>query len=233
MEISTVDINPKHIRISKRTIAKLMGVDPENIPEPYNEIIKRELLESLNYIDVRGGVAVSSDIVIYPEGTFSFANVKFNAGKKIVDFLAGSDKLVFFVCTVGEEVTRRSRQNMNNGDMLVGYIIDTIGSLFIEGAVDILLERLKTEYGKKGLKVTNRYSPGYCNWKTNDQRELFGLFPEGFCGIRLSESGLMIPLKSLSGVIGIGKEVVFKKYECRNCNIINCIHREINSTTLI
>jgi hypothetical protein len=60
-----------------------------------------------------------------------------------------------------------------------------------------------------------------------EQNKLFSFLPEGFCGVTLSESALMIPLKSISGVIGIGKEVMFNQYSCSDCNDANCIYRKI------
>jgi len=56
-----------------------------------------------------------------------------------------------------------------------------------------------------GKKITNRYSPGYCGWDVTEQHKLFQLMPENYCGIKLTPSALMDPVKSISGIIGIGK----------------------------
>ena len=76
-----------------------------------------------------------------------------------------------------------------------------------------------------GHKITNRYSPGYCGWKTSEQFMLFRIFPENFCGVRLTESALMKPIKSISGVIGIGSHVEYHEYHCDLCDAVNCMYR--------
>ncbi len=80
----------------------------------------------------------------------------------------------------------------------------------------------------KGLHVTNRYSPGYCGWSVAEQGMLFSFLPKNFCDIRLTESSLMIPLKSVSGIIGIGKELRRKGYKCDFCDIANCLRSNKN-----
>lgn len=228
MEVFTIEIQAEEIALDKGIIAELAGVNPENIPEPYNSIILRELDQTVNYNNIRGGFVISENIHLLPdEGVFKFNDLVFNAGSKIVNYLAGSEKLAFFACTAGEEVTLRSRQLMKTGYMVEGYIVDSIGSLLVEGAADIVMEKLKNEIDPEGLNITNRYSPGHCDWRLDQQKKLFSLFPEEFCGIRLSESSLMIPLKSLSGVIGIGTEVNLNGFLCDECDLMNCIYREV------
>jgi cobalamin-dependent methionine synthase I len=81
--------------------------------------------------------------------------------------------------------------------------------------------------------ITNRYSPGYCDWPVKDQQKLFSFFPEKFCGIRLSESSLMYPIKSLSGMIGIGSLVSYQLYPCDSCKDENCQYRKLRQTVSI
>jgi hypothetical protein len=228
MEASIIEIKSEEIRLDRRLIAELVGVNPDNIPEPYNTIIKKEIDYTVNYTCIKGGFIISDNVGINPgKGVFTCEDLTFNAGRKIVSYLAGSEKLAFFVCTAGEEVSLRSSQMMKAGNMLEGYIIDSIGSLLVDGAADIVFEKLKNDVTAEGLKITNRYSPGHCNWRLDEQKKLFSRFPDGFCGIRLSESSLMIPLKSISGVAGIGPDVSFKGFICDDCDISNCIFRDI------
>ncbi len=226
MDFFTVEINPCDIHIGKKLIAELMGVDPENIPEPYNGIIQRELDQIINYRNIRGGFCISENFEISKkDNVFRFENTEFIAGKQLISKLVNSERLAFFICTAGEEITLRSREQMRTGDMLEGYVSDITGSLLVEGAMDLLHDILRKKCIEEGLKITNRYSPGYCNWKVTEQRKLFRLFPENFCGVRLSESAMMIPLKSVSGVIGIGRDVEYDQHLCNECSEIICTFR--------
>jgi hypothetical protein len=78
-----------------------------------------------------------------------------------------------------------------------------------------------------GKKITNRYSPGYCGWDVTEQHKLFQLIPENYCGIKLTPSALMDPVKSISGIIGIGENVKNNPYTCRLCNQNDCVYRGI------
>jgi hypothetical protein len=229
MEAVLVEIKAEDIIPDPGVIAGLAGVNPENIPEPYNTIIRKEIDYTANYTNIRGGYIVSENISLSTaDGSFKFGDIDFYPGKRIVDYLTGSEKLALFVCTAGEEVTLRSRQMMKSGYMVEGYIIDSLGSLLVDAATDIIIQKLRNEINPEALKVTNRYSPGHCNWRLDEQKKLFSCFPEGFCGISLSESSLMIPLKSVSGVAGIGANVGFSRFICDDCDISNCIFRDIN-----
>jgi hypothetical protein len=48
------------------------------------------------------------------------------------------------------------------------------------------------------------YSPGYCGWDITGQRALFAALSPDDIGVTLTESCLMQPLKSVSGVLVVG-----------------------------
>jgi len=90
-------------------------------------------------------------------------------------------------------------------------------------------EELRKEVAVRGMKITNRFSPGYCGWDVAEQHKLFTFFKDNFCGITLTDSALMNPVKSVSGVIGIGSNVRFSEYKCKLCGDKNCIYRNKKS----
>jgi len=73
------------------------------------------------------------------------------------------------------------------------------------------------------------YSPGYCGWKVAEQSKLFKMFPADFCNIGLTESMMMDPVKSISGIIGVGRDVKFDAYTCNLCNSLNCLYKNLKS----
>jgi cobalamin-dependent methionine synthase I len=77
-----------------------------------------------------------------------------------------------------------------------------------------------------GYKITNRYSPGFCGWQTSEQFKIFKLFPANFCGVTLTESAVMNPIKSVSGLFGVGQHVEYHEYHCELCDAVNCIYRD-------
>ena len=130
-----------------------------------------------------------------------------------------------FVCTAGPEINDRAKELNDKGELVEAYLIDILGSVMVEKAMDKIQEALRERMTVEGLKITNRYSPGYCDWNVSEQKMLFSFLPEKFCDITLSESCLMHPTKSVSGIIGIGEHVKFDKHVCHACSSVNCLYR--------
>jgi hypothetical protein len=49
------------------------------------------------------------------------------------------------------------------------------------------------------------------------------------CGVMLTESSLMLPIKSVSGVIGLGPDVRHQDYTCGLCSYADCFRRKRKS----
>ena len=141
--------------------------------------------------------------------------------------LKKADSLAVFLCTAGEEIGIRTRKAMSEGDPLTGYIYDIIGSIVVDAAADRMQSELEKTILSAGKKITNSYSPGYCGWDVSEQHKLFRLIPDNFCGIRLTDSALMDPVKSISGIIGIGENVRYNPYRCSLCDMKDCAYREL------
>lgn len=113
------------------------------------------------------------------------------------------------------------------GDMVKIYIADALGSIITEKAADCMEMALDSCICTKGWKHTNRFSPGYCGWHVSEQQKLFSLFPVSDpCGVRLTDSSLMVPIKSVSGVIGVGANVHKMEYTCGLCTYDKCYRRK-------
>ncbi len=71
------------------------------------------------------------------------------------------------------------------------------------------------------------YSPGYCGMPLTEQTKLFGLFDPENVGVRLSSDCLMRPLKSVSGLIGLGPAEDVKEFgsPCDRCELRGCAMR--------
>ena len=59
-----------------------------------------------------------------------------------------------------------------------------------------------------------------------EQRIFFSMLPDGFCGISLTDSCLMLPIKSVSALVGIGGNIEKKPYGCAICRKKDCFKRK-------
>lgn len=150
----------------------------------------------------------------------------FDMGNIILRQLRGSEAYALFMCTAGEEFETFQKRLKTEGDMVRVFIADALGSVIAEKCADQMENSLQLSIDKLGWKHTNRFSPGYCGWHVSEQQKLFPLFDGHTCGITLTESSLMVPIKSVSGIIGLGKEVRRLDYTCGLCTFEKCYKRK-------
>lgn len=157
----------------------------------------------------------------------SVCGTSFSIGKIIARQLRGSESFAFFAATAGVEFEMFQHVLQQEGDMVKIYIADALGSIIAEKAADCMEEVLDEIIRSKGWKHTNRFSPGYCGWHVSEQQQLFPLFPVAEpCGIKLTDSSLMLPIKSVSGIIGLGGRVRKMEYTCGLCTYSQCYRRK-------
>lgn len=159
--------------------------------------------------------------------TLSVRQVSFHIGKIIARQLRGSESFAFFAATAGSGFEMFQHALQQEGDMVKIYIADAVGSIIAEKTADCMEAALDEYIRDRGWKHTNRFSPGYCGWHVSEQKSLFPLFPSGEpCGIRLTDSSLMLPIKSVSGVAGLGPCVRKLEYTCGLCTYAQCYRRK-------
>lgn len=155
----------------------------------------------------------------------SFNDSIFHVKHTIASELNGSEAFALFVATAGENYTELSRWPDIKKDLVKSSIMDALGSIIAERSADAMEISLQESIDKLGWHHTNRYSPGYCGWDIREQQELFRLLGDTPCGVTLNDSCLMSPIKSISGVVGIGKQVARHDYRCKLCGRKNCYLR--------
>ena len=150
----------------------------------------------------------------------------FEMGNIILRQLRGSEAFALFICTSGMEFETYQHRLKEQGDMVRVFIADALGSVIAEKCADQMEKALQESIDKLGWMHTNRFSPGYCGWHVSQQQLLFPLFQGHTCGVKLTDSSLMIPIKSVSGIIGLGEKVRKLEYTCGLCDFKQCYKRK-------
>jgi hypothetical protein len=208
--------------------APLLGYK-SGLPDDVLAMVQEVMDETAGCFDICGGYQIFDEVHFIEKGHhIRIGNMDFATDKIIYHQLRHSERIAVFVCTAGENISLWSKQRIS-ADPLKGFIADILGSVVVEAAIDAIQQKLHDEMAQAGLKITNRYSPGYCGWVTPEQHKLFSILPKDICGIRLTESALMLPIKSVSGFIGIGANVRFNPYTCQLCEATDCVYRNRKS----
>jgi hypothetical protein len=226
MMTKTLNIEFKDLKLSSSGIEAVLGYKEGEDRELVTSLIEEILAESREISNIKAQFSVFSDVQFDNDTkSVEINKIKFQIKKIVYGQVKKSDSIAVFLCTAGEEIGLHSRKAMQERDFLKGYIYDVVGSEIVEAAADLMQAELEKSMLDSMEKITNRYSPGYCGWDVAEQHKLFKLMPENYCGIKLTPSALMDPVKSISGIIGIGKNVKSNPYTCRFCDMKDCIYR--------
>ena len=216
------------LEILPKDIAELLGFSINAIPDPFPKLIESALNEAPGLCEIRAGFKYFDHVEInLTQQNIIIDNQIFTPNKIIFTQIKNASSIAIFICTAGKEISNWSKQLAVTGDDLSSFIFDVIGSLAAEKAREKLEIDLKKDINTLGLNISDAYSPGYCDWSLSEQQNLFALLPLNFCGITLTEALLMYPVKSVSGLIGVGKSMKQKGYQCNWCNDVNCLYSKI------
>lgn len=221
-----LSIDIQQLNLAVERLEAVMGYREGEDRSLVTPLIKDILTEARDICPVKAEYVIFNDIQLNDsDKSLTIGGIRFFTGRIIFTHLRKAEAVALFLCTAGDEIGRRIRKYMSGIDLLKGYVYDVTGSEIVEAAADLIQEKLRVSMEEKGLGITNRFSPGYCGWDVSEQHKLFSLHPSNFCGITLTATALMQPVKSVSGIIGIGKGVKFNPYSCSICDSQNCIYR--------
>ena len=125
-----------------------------------------------------------------------------------------------FVLTIGGAIEEEARACT---DILQQYYLDTIGNAGLAAVRDYFEDFLRSRYA---LTTLSSMSPGSLkDWAIENQGPLFSILgdTQGAIGVRLEESLVMTPFKSISGIY-FPTEIPF--YSCQLCKRERCPTRK-------
>jgi hypothetical protein len=150
-------------------------------------------------------------------------------GRALSLYINGAMHAYLFLATIGSDLEETATMLMESGEELHGYILDRIGSFAVESLAENFEDGLRRIYKPMNMSVSMRLSPGYCDWPIEEQRRLEKALDFSGAGVRLTKNCMMIPKKSISGLVGVGPKGLFNKNEtqCVICDNKGCNYRRV------
>ncbi len=213
------------LQLAPENVYAAMGYKDGQAPGQVTDLTPELISDAANHLKPVAVFRIfdSSDIHI-EKGRITVQDKPFDIQKIIWSQIRRSESFAFFIVSLGKSFDAWVHSFYHNEDAFSAYIGDTIGSEYAEKLADWLQDKIETEAGEQGLHITNRFSPGYCGWSVREQHALFSFFPD-FSDVTLTDSALMNPVKSVSGLIGIGADVQKQDYFCNICDAKDCYKR--------
>jgi len=212
------------IEIDKKQVCHYIGYEDNHklsarissLIDDYAEHAHHLINPSYSYIIknvewARGSIAFIEDSIIFKS-------------QVIAQLLEHCHQVAIFLVTIGKYLEETTSQLAKDGLILQATVLDAIGSDAVERLADFAQDKIKEIAEAQGLVTSRRFSPGYCDWNIGQQRMLFYALTGNTLGIRLTGECLMIPQKSISGIIGIGPSIdnVENYNPCKTCDKQDC-----------
>ncbi len=223
--MTTFQLQLSDLEINREDIYLNLGYGGAEPDEHINQLLE-SVIDKAYQICCPQVAYILCDGKLLSQSYIELNNISMKIGSIISGYLEQADQYAVFVATGGEEYDNYLQGIKLSGDIMTEFLADAVGSEIAEAAVRYVNVKIEIEALKMGYAITKPYSPGYCGWNVREQTQLFSLFPTQPCGIRLNDSCLMHPVKSVSGIVGMGSKVVETPYGCDACAMQTCYKRK-------
>ena len=208
------------VNIDTNEVLRYLGYGKNKADEGILTLIERCKTEMLENCSLKACYDIFD--LSLDDDMLKFGNIE-TESKSLKKNLKDCKKVVVFVATIGISTDRVIRKySMTSPANAV--IAQAVGTAMIEEWCDVLCDRLKVN----GF-LRPRFSPGYGDFSIEYQKKIFTLLdcPRKI-GVSLTDSLMMIPSKSVSGIIGISEvDSNCHKNGCEECGRTECIYRRV------
>ena len=114
-------------------------------------------------------------------------------------------------------------------DMPACLVLHACAASLLESAVDNVQDELRQAYAKRGLCFCERFSPGYGDFSLSYQQTLLRILDAAkTIGLSCTEKSMLVPLKSITAIIGItNSEPTTNSRGCSSCTLNKtCLYKK-------
>ncbi|MGI6255597.1 MAG: vitamin B12 dependent-methionine synthase activation domain-containing protein [Acutalibacter sp.] len=171
----------------------------------------------------------------YLEGQFSLSVEQngvtlggtFLPSKTLAAHLKGCQEAFLVAFTLGPGVDSLIKR-FELTEMPLVPVLQACAAAYTEEQADLAQAGMEQYASQRGLYLRPRYSPGYGDFPLSSQRFLFdALQVSKKIGITLTENYLMLPMKSITGVVGLSPDPSLCHVgKCMTCSAKDCPFRK-------
>jgi hypothetical protein len=226
-----IDITVDRIKPDPTGVFQSQGIPPGTSPPKK----VKELYDSAEelFFQLAAPVGIIADISIEEFAEIYPGNGNNEPDTPLEHIFPRANHLALFAFTLGKEISREIQHQLKDKNLAKGYMLDTVASYCADKASEaaqiIFHDQLASKHQIPRSNRVLLYSPGYCGWHVSGQKKLFAYLKPEEIGIHLNESFLMVPLKSISGVLAAGDPQIHhfvNNYPfCKICQTHNCRER--------
>ena len=120
-------------------------------------------------------------------------------------YLSGCDRAIAFAMTLGAETDRLIASRSH--ESAACHTLSAIATAMMEEYANLVCDELSAFLKPQGLHLLPRFGVGYGDFSLAHQADILDMC-EGYkrCGITTTNSLMLVPAKSITGIIGVGGE---------------------------
>jgi hypothetical protein len=212
------------LNIDMEEVLRYQGYSKKRVKKPNQNILKiteEEINRGYNLFKPQGIYRwIKIDSFISEEEIELDGGHIFKFSKSIIDQLKGASYLLVGVVTIGDFLEKKVSELFSQGEYPRALALDAVGTVAVEDFSREVRKLSRQEVKEQGFKTSRHFSPGYGGWEVSQQDIIFKSIPADNIGVVLTKGYMMLPQKSLSWAIGVGKEIIAPSEEDNNCG--NC-----------
>ena len=212
-----------HLSLKTEDVLRRQGFRDHSKVRPEIKILIRELLTTVKKSHLLEP-AIAYEIYTITE--LSQWQSSLEGKPKVRDSLLHSvlpqaRELAIAVCTIGPRLEKQVTGYASQGEPLRGTLLDGIGGAAVDSLTEEACKFIAGEASSRGYEASSPINPGMPGLPITEQWQLLKMVPAKEIGVSLTSSGIMVPRKSVSMVIGIGSQMAqwTRTEVCARCHL--------------
>ena len=211
------------LRLNTKEVLRRQGLGGGARVRPEIESQLKELLASVESEHLLEPAAVYEfyRITGMDGGQISLENDKAVHGPMLPAIFPEARELVVLIATVGPRLEKQASDYTKSGQALRGMMLDGFGSTAIDLLIPEVLKPVAAEAASRNYQISSPVNPGMPGFAMTEQQNLLELSGADEIGVSLTPSGILIPRKSVSMVVGVGPKMTqwTQAEVCARCSL--------------
>jgi len=221
------------LSLKAREVLRRQGLGEGAKVRPAIKILIRELLASLKKARLLEPAVAYEYYTVrsMDDSRISLEGNKVIHGPLLPAIFPEAKELAVFLFTIGLKLEKQVTNYSSQGEPLRSMLLDGIGSAAVDKLVPEALRFIASEVSSQGYEISSPVNPGMPGFPLTEQWNLLGLVNADEIGVGLTASGVLVPRKSTSMVIGIGPKMTrwTQAEVCARCSLRESCHYKVQA----
>ena len=192
---------PAPVRAIYKRLGFASGVT--NLSPSHRKEIDRDIEEAASLILLKGAGA-RLPLQRIEGARISVADGLAFESKQLTRFLRNCREIVLMAATAGTDIINAIEKDIADGNVTHGIVLDATASEMVDASLGWIMDYFKRTLLRENRKLLKkRYSAGYGDLSLEAQNTMYSLLRLDKIGIRITESCMLVPEKSVTAITGI------------------------------